>query len=106
MSGRCLGKQLFEVPCAGMCLQLENAQDAVASALRQRTADAANDRAAREAADRQAVAAAARAAELAAHLEAACDDNAALSAQLKALSVDNASLQVTESSYTGVHHSV
>ena len=79
---------------AGMCLELENAREAVTSVMSQRAADAADAAAARAAAGREISALTGRAEELAAHLEAACSENAALSTKLKELAADNASLQV------------
>lgn len=79
---------------AGMCLELENAREAVASALSQHAAAAADADVARAAAGREISAVTARAEELAAHLETACSENGALSAKLKEIASDNASLQV------------
>lgn len=79
-----------------MCLELENAREAVTSALSQQAVAAAEAESARESAGREISALIARAEELAAHLEAACNENSILSAKLRDLLTDNASLQVAE----------
>ena len=79
-----------------MCLELENAREAVTSALSQRAVAAADAESARESAGREISALTARAEELAAHLETACNENSILSAKLRDLLTDNTSLQVAK----------
>lgn len=79
---------------AGMCLELENAQESIASVLSQRAAAEADAVNARAAAGREISALTVRVEELAAHLEASCAENASLSARLEELAGDNMSLQV------------
>ncbi len=77
-----------------MCLELENAQEMIASVMSQRAAAEADAENARAAASRDISALTARVSELAAHLEAECTENATASARLKELASDNRSLQV------------
>lgn len=76
-------------------MELENAQESIESALSQRAAAEADAKNARTAAGREIFALTTRVEDLAAHLEAACTENASLSARLEELAVDNTSLQVS-----------